>query len=49
MYALLDARAVLRSYHFLFDKRFQRVDLAVVLSLDELDFSEGTLADDLQR
>lgn len=36
------------AYHFLLDKRLERINLAIVASLDELDFSKGTLADDLE-
>lgn len=38
----------LSSYHFLLDQRLQRIDLAVVLALNKLDFSESTLTDDLE-
>lgn len=37
------------AYHFLLDKRLERINLAIVASLDELDFSKGTLADNLER
>jgi hypothetical protein len=38
----------LSSYHFLLDQRLQRIDLAVILALNKLDFSESTLTDDLE-
>lgn len=37
-----------KAYHLLLDKRFERIDLAVVAPLDKLDLSESTLADNLQ-
>lgn len=38
-----------QTYHFLLDERLQRVHLAIVLSLYQSDFTESTLANDLQR
>lgn len=36
------------AYHLLLHKRLERVDLAVVAPLHQLDLSESTLADNLQ-
>lgn len=38
----------LRTYHFGLDKRFEGVDLLIALPLHKLDFTESTLADNLQ-
>lgn len=37
------------THHFLFDERLERVDLAIVLPLDQPHFTKGTLADDFER
>jgi hypothetical protein len=36
------------TYHLGLDKRLEGVDLAIVLALHELDFTKGSLADDLE-
>ena len=36
------------TYHLGLDKRFESVDLLITLPLHKLDFTKGTLADDLQ-
>jgi hypothetical protein len=36
------------AHHFLLDKRFKRIDLAIVASLNEFDLSKGTLANNFQ-
>lgn len=37
------------THHLLLDKRLERIDLAVVTPLDQLDLSKSTLADNLER
>ena len=37
------------THHLLFDQRFERIDLAIVAPLHELNLSKGTLADNLER
>jgi len=37
-----------RTYHLGLDKRFEGVDLLITLPLHKLDFTKGTLADNLQ-
>ena len=39
----------MEAHHLLFDKRLERIDLAVVAPLDQLDLSKSTLADNLER
>jgi hypothetical protein len=36
------------TYHLGLDKRFESVDFLITLPLHKLDFTKGTLADDLQ-
>lgn len=41
--------AKFRTYHLGLDKRLEGVDFLITLPLHQLDFTEGTLANDLQR